>query len=94
MEEWRAVLADSLLFTLQVKELLSAKILKNLMKKGDILDGKGSKVYIAEYEKRCSRTSYITYVDYAVSFGVAIEMQCQRLAKAVEEEDPIYTSRW
>ncbi len=90
MEEWRAVLADSLALYVTSKGIIKRENFEKPNEEGGIfLDGKGSKVYIAEYEKKVrSRTSYITYVDYAVSFRRAIEMQCQRLAKAVEEEDP------
>ncbi|MDD4593220.1 MAG: CRISPR-associated endonuclease Cas1 [Parabacteroides sp.] len=90
MEEWRAVLADSLALYVTSKGIIKCDNFEKPNQEGGIfLDGDGSKAYIAEYEKKVrSRSQYITYVDYAVSFRRAIEMQCQRLAKAVEEGEP------
>ncbi|MFA7078789.1 MAG: CRISPR-associated endonuclease Cas1, partial [Syntrophomonas sp.] len=90
MEEWRAVLADSLALYVTSKGIIKRdNFEKPNEESGVYLDGNGSKAYIAEYEKKVrSRAHYLTYVDYSVSFRRAIEMQCQRLAKAVEEGDP------
>ncbi len=90
MEEWRAVLADSLALYVTSKGIIKRDNFEKPNEEGGVyLDGNGSKAYIAEYEKKVrSRAHYLTYVDYSVSFRRAIEMQCQRLAKAVEEGDP------
>ncbi len=90
MEEWRAVLADSLALYVISKGIIK---LDNYEKKsqngGMFLNNAASKVYIGEYEKKVrTRVHYLSYVDYEVSFRRAMEMQCQRLAKAVEEGDP------
>ncbi len=53
------------------------------------MNADASKAYIAEYEKKVrSKSNYLNYADYSVSFRRALEMQCQCLAKAVEEGDP------
>ncbi|NLK52276.1 MAG: CRISPR-associated endonuclease Cas1 [Syntrophomonadaceae bacterium] len=90
MEEWRAILADSLALYVTSKGIIKRDNFQKPNPEGGVyLDSKGSKAYIAEYEKKVrTRSHYITYVDYTVSFRRAIEMQCQRLAKAVEEGDP------
>ena len=90
MEEWRAVLADSLaLHVVNSAIIQRSNFTKPDMDGGIYLDADASKTFIAEYEKKIRRQSkYLSYVDYPVSFRRAIEMQCQRLARAVEEGDP------
>lgn len=90
MEEWRAVLADSLAFYVTSKGIIKPDHFDKPNHEGGVyLNTNASKAYIAEYEKKVrSRSHYLTYVDYSVSFRRAIEMQCQRLAKAVEEGEP------
>jgi len=90
MEEWRAVLADSLTFSVISKGIIKRDHFEVSDQDGGVyLNGDASKIFIAEYEKKVrSQSQYLNYVDYSVSFRRAIEMQCQCLAKAVEEEDP------
>lgn len=90
MEEWRAVLADSLALSVTSKWIIKKEHFQKPDVEGGIyLDSDGSKIYIAEYEKKVrSQAQYLAYADFPVSFRRAIEMQCQRLAKAIEENDP------
>ena len=90
MEEWRAVLADSLALYVASKGIIKPGSFDAPNHEGGVyLNSKASKSYIAEYEKKVrGRSHYLTYVDYSVSFRRAIEMQCQCLAKAVEEGQP------
>nr|WP_083454066.1 CRISPR-associated endonuclease Cas1 [Syntrophomonas palmitatica] len=90
MEEWRPVLADSLALYVTSKGIIKREHFEKPAQEGGVyLDKQASKIYIAEYEKKVrSRSNYINYVDYSVSFRRAIEMQCQRLAHAVEEGNP------
>lgn len=90
MEEWRAVLADSLALYVTSKGIIKRNNFQKPDYAGGIyLDSKSSKVYIAEYEKKIrSRANYLPYADYSVSFRRAVEMQCHRLAKAIEEKNP------
>ncbi len=90
MEEWRAVLCDSLALYVISKGIINIKDFEKPNYEGGVyLNREASKSYIGEYEKKVrTRAQYITYVDYAVSFRRAMEMQCMRLAKAVEEGDP------
>ncbi|WP_449240488.1 CRISPR-associated endonuclease Cas1 [Desulfoscipio gibsoniae] len=89
MEEWRAVLADSLAIYVVNRAIIQRSDFSEPdMDGGVYLDAKASKSYIAEYEKKVrGQSKYLSYVDYSVSFRRAIEMQCQRLARAVEEGD-------
>ena len=90
MEEWRAVLADSLVLSLANKAVIQRTDFSKPDEDGGVyLNADASKIFIAEYEKKIRQKSqYLNYVDYSVSFRRGIEMQCQRLARAVEEEDP------
>lgn len=90
MEEWRPILADSLALNVTSKNIIKINNFQKPNHEGGIyLDSKASKIYIAEYEKKIrSKANYLPYVDYSVSFRRALEMQCQRLAKAIEEKDP------
>lgn len=90
MEEWRPVLADSLVLYVTGKGIIkSDDFEKSSVDGGVYLSSDASKVFIAEYEKKVrTRSHYLQYVDYEVSFRRAFEMQCQRLARAVEEGDP------
>jgi CRISPR-associated protein Cas1 len=90
MEEWRAVLADSLALYVISRGIIKPDSFEVAEPEGGVyLNTEAAKIYIAEYEKKVrSRSNYIPYVDYTVSFRRGMEMQCHRLAKAVEEGDP------
>jgi len=90
MEEWRAVLADSLALHVVNRAIIQRDDFAEPAVDGGVyLAAKASKSYIAEYEQKVrGQSRYLPYVDYSVSFRRAIEMQCQRLARAVEEGDP------
>lgn len=90
MEEWRPVLADSLALYVVSKGIIKEDDFQKPNHEGGVyLNGEAAKLYIGEYEKKVrGRANYLPYADYAVSFRRAIEMQCQRLARAVEEGDP------
>lgn len=90
MEEWRGVLADSLALYVTSKGIIKPGHFEKPGQDGGVyLNADASKAYIAEYEKKVrSKSNYLNYADYSVSFRRALEMQCQCLAKAVEEGDP------
>jgi len=90
MEEWRAVLADSLALYVTSRGIIKKEHFQEPDHDGGIyLNGDASKTYIGEYEKKVrTQSQYLAYADFPVSFRRAIEMQCQRLAKAIEEGDP------
>ncbi|NMA02397.1 MAG: CRISPR-associated endonuclease Cas1 [Clostridia bacterium] len=90
MEEWRAVLADSLALYVTSKGIIKVDDFQEPDIEGGVyLNDAGAKKYIAEYEKKIrTQSKYLAYVDYSTSFRRAIEMQCQRLAKAIEEGNP------
>lgn len=89
MEEWRAVLADSLAFYVVNRGIVSKSDFNAPNDEGGVyLNAKAAKTFIAEYEKKVrGKSQYLAYADYSVSFRRAIDMQCQRLARAIEEDD-------
>ena len=96
MEEWRAVLIDSLAMSLlNGHEIKSDDFYKG--KDGGIfLEKDAFKLYIDRLEKKLrTDQKYLSYVDYSISFRRAIELQVNQFVKALEENDftlyePIY----
>jgi CRISPR-associated protein Cas1 len=90
MEEWRAVLGDSLAFLVTSKGIIKKEDFEEPDVNGGIyLNRKAAKKFIAEYEKKVrTKSKYLSYADFSVSFRRGIEMQCLQLAKAIEEQDP------
>ena len=92
MEEWRAVIADSLAMSLlNGHELQSEHFCKG--EDGDdgvYLTRDGFKVFIAKIEKKFIADSrYLSYIDYAVSFRRAMDLQVNQFCRAIEEDDPL-----
>lgn len=90
MEEWRAVIVDSMAMSLVRGNEINIDDFHELEDKdGIFIDRDGMKIIIKKLEgKFVTKSSYLDYIDYNVSFRRAIELQAGRLAKAIEEEDP------
>lgn len=90
MEEWRAVIADSLVMTMIHQGTVCEDDFAEPDANGGIyLEKDALKRVIAEYEKKLrTQAKYLSYADFAVSFRRAIEMQVGCFARAVEERDP------
>lgn len=55
---------------------------------GYFLTKEGVKIFIDKLEKKeRTETKYLSYIQYPVSFRRAMEIQVNRLVKAIEEED-------
>ena len=89
MEEWRAVLVDSVaLSMLNGHELLKEDFYQNPDGPGIFLTNEAFKKYIRKLEtKFLASNKYLSYVDYDVSFRRAITLQVEQLVKAIEMED-------
>ena len=89
MEEWRAVLIDSTaLSVLNGHELLKDDFYIDDSTGGVLLKRDAFKKYVAKLETKFqSEMKYLSYVDYAVSFRGAIDLQINRLVHAVEKSD-------
>lgn len=89
MEEWRAVLIDSLVMSLiQGHEVSIDNFTPDYETGGIMLDKTSFSTFIKKYEKKMkTETHYLDYVDYGTSFRTAIYLQINNLVKALEQED-------
>lgn len=90
MEEWRPILVDSLaLGLLNGHEIGAEEFYKEENDDGVYLTKQAFKTYIAKLEEKFHTSSkYVPYVDYAVSFRRAMDLQIQQLCYAIEKGDP------
>mgnify|MGYP004706445253 CR=1 FL=1 len=90
MEEWRAVLIDTLAMSmLNGHELLKEDFRKDNETGAVFLENDGFKKYIGKLEKRLhSDSNYLSYIDYRVSFRRALDLQVNQLCNAIETNDP------
>jgi CRISPR-associated protein Cas1 len=89
MEEWRAVLIDTTAMgMINGHELLKEDFYQNPDGPGVFLTNEALKKYIGKLEiKFRTDNKYLDYVEYAVSFRRAIELQINQFVKAIENED-------
>ena len=89
MEEWRPVIVDSVVMSL----VNGHEIKKNHFRTdnempGIYLTNEGMKIFINKLRKKMlTSCKYLVYVDYAVSFRRAMDLQVSQLIKAIEAED-------
>ncbi|MDR3258837.1 MAG: CRISPR-associated endonuclease Cas1 [Fusobacteriaceae bacterium] len=89
MEEWRAVLIDSLTLSLiQGNEVDIDMFQSNKETGGVTLKDNSFNIFISKYEKKLrSDTKYLLYIDEKISYRRAIWQQVDLLTKAIEEND-------
>ena len=89
MEEWRAVLVDSLAMSMiNGHELLKTDFTNDDEENGCLITKEGMKKYITKLdEKLKTKTKYLKDIDYPVNFRTAISQQVASLTKAIESED-------
>ncbi len=90
MEEWRPILVDSLaLSLLNGHEIAPEEFYKDESADGVYLTKQAFKTYLSKLEEKFHANSkYVPYVDYAVSFRRAMDLQIQQLCYAIEKNDP------
>lgn len=89
MEEWRAVLVDSIaLSMLNGHELLKSDFYTGVDEPGVFLEKDGFKKYIQKLETKFrTENRYLSYVDYSVSFRRAMDLQINQFVKVMETYD-------
>lgn len=89
MEEWRAIIVDSVVMSLVNGNEISKEHFQTYEdSKGIFINNEGVKLFIQKLEKKfTTNTNYLSYIDYPVSFRRAIELQVNQLAKTLEKED-------
>lgn len=91
IEEWRPVIVDSLVMNLIQTNILTIEDFYPQCETtgGVYLNRDASKVFIKKFEERLRQhNSYLTYVDYPLSFRESLQFQAGTLVKSVEEDDP------
>ena len=89
IEEWRAVLIDSLaLSMLNGHELCKDDFYTETEQPGVFLEKDGFKKYIQKLENKFrTETRYLSYIDYSVSFRRAMDLQINQFVKVLETND-------
>ena len=89
MEEWRAVLIDSVaLSMINGHEVSTDDFYSGVEQPGVFLEKEAFKKYIKKLEiKFRTQTRYLSYVDYSVSFRKALNLQINQFVHAIESED-------
>lgn len=90
MEEWRAVLIDSVAMSmLNGHELTKDDFYTDLENPGVFLGKEAFKKYIKKLEiKFRTQSKYLSYIDYSVSFRKAMDLQISQFIKAIELNAP------
>ena len=89
MEEWRAVLIDSVaLSMLNGHELVREDFYSGTEEPGVFLEKEGFKKYVQKLENKFrTENRYLSYVDYSVSFRKAMDLQINQFIHAIESRD-------
>jgi CRISPR-associated protein Cas1 len=90
IEEWRPVIVDSLVMNLVQNGSINSEdfLLPDETTGGIYLTREGSKIFINKFETRLKQeNSYLTYVDYPLSFRESLQFQVGSLVKAIENND-------
>ena len=90
IEEWRPTIVDSLVMNLvQMKIITSDHFLPQDEESGGVfLTKEGLKIFIHKFEDRLKQhNSYLSYVDYPLSFRESLQFQVGSLVKSIEETD-------
>ena len=89
MEEWRAVLIDSLAMSMfNGHELIKDDFYQDEETNAVYLTKDGFKKFIEKMEKKLhADNNYLPYVDYRVSFRRALDLQVNQLCQAIETGD-------
>lgn len=89
MEEWRAVLVDSLVMSLiNGHEISLEEFYYDIDQPGCFINRDGLKIYIKRMEKKLSTvTKYIEALEYGVSFRNAMVFQMDSLIRAMSSRD-------
>lgn len=90
IEEWRPTIVDSLVMNLIQTRVITEDHFspQDDLTGGVFLTKEGLKIFIMKFEERLKQhNSYLTYVDYPLSFRESLQFQVGSLVKAIEEND-------
>lgn len=89
MEEWRPVIVDSVVMSLvNGHEIRKDHFRTDNEMPGIFLTNEGMKIFINKLRRKMQTScKYLIYIDYAVSFRRAMDLQVLQLVKAIEENN-------
>lgn len=89
IEEWRAVLVDSLAMSLiNGHEIQKDHFEKNVDEPGCFLTHEGLKIFMNKFEEKMkTRNRYLDYIEDRTTFRTAVAYQIGRLSEAIQHED-------
>ncbi len=89
MEEWRAVIVDSIVMSMiQGNELDTDDFVTDDKHEGVYIQNAAIKKFITKFEKKLNTSSkYLAYDDNSYSFRQAIEIQCSKIAECINNND-------
>lgn len=90
IEEWRAVIVDSITMSLiNGNEISINNFYRDEKARGVFFDKEGLGIFLKKLEKRLETSmKYLDYISYSTTFRKAIDLQAQQLCKAIEENNP------
>ncbi len=90
MEEWRAVLIDSMVISSIERNMFKAdRFVSDEETGGVYLDKEATRKFVGLYERRVSaHANYLSYINQSVPFRKAIRSQVGMLVKAFKDKDP------
>lgn len=90
IEEWRAVIVDSFAMScINGHEIRKENFEISDYNNGVYLTKEGLRTFIYKLEQKMNtKTKYLSYIDYPLTFRQAIDMQVASLAKAIDQDDP------
>jgi len=90
MEEWRAVIVDSLAIGMLVGAELKNEDFEDPNEDGAVfLCRSGSKVFLEKFEKKLrALNQYLNFVDHPLTFRESLAFHVGALVRAIETEDP------
>ncbi len=89
MEEFRAVIVDSLVLMLVNKKMLSPKDF-NTNSGGVYLNGAGRKVFFKQYSERLTTTAHHPLANCSLNYQKMFELQARQLVKVIQGEVTTY----
>ena len=89
MEEWRSTIIDSLVMNLVQNKIITPDDFNPQEENGAVyLTKEGLKKFIMKFEEKLKQhNSYLTFVDYPLSFRESIQFQAGSLVKAIENNE-------
>jgi CRISPR-associated protein Cas1 len=90
VEEFRAIVADSVVLTVVNNRMLTADDFEKSDEGGVRLSHRGLRVFVAQFGRRLNATVYHPEADRALTYQKVFEVQARQLRKCIESGEPTY----